>query len=88
MGRSYAGIIGLLAFVTVVTRGLIDGASVESTLQVACLSLFGYAAIGYVIGRVGELIVADSVGAKFDAEMKAYQQTRETAASTTASEVQ
>jgi hypothetical protein len=61
MGRAYGGILGCLAFSTVLVRGLIEQSLPGSTLAVACACLFGFAAIGYIIGRIGDGIVADSI---------------------------
>ncbi len=74
MGRTYAGITGLLAFVTVMARGIVDGASAAATLQTACLCMFLYAAVGYVAGRVAEVIVRDSVTVRLHAELAARHQ--------------
>ena len=70
MGRYYAGVLGPLAFGTLVFRGLIHGGSIESTLQAACLGLFAFAPIGYVAGQVASFIVEDSVRSKFALELQ------------------
>jgi hypothetical protein len=74
MGRSYAGILGPLAFATAVARGLVEGHGAEATLQTACLALFAFAALGYVLGRVAALIVDDSVRAAFRVELETIEQ--------------
>ena len=61
MGRRYAGILGSLAFLTVVTRGLVHGAGVQATLSNAVVCLFVFACVGYVLGRLAGGIVLDSV---------------------------
>jgi hypothetical protein len=73
MGRSYAGILGPLAFATTVIRGLAAGHGAEGTLQTACLAMFAFAALGYVLGRAAALIVDDSVRAGFRAELEALE---------------
>jgi len=73
MGRKYAGIMGPLALITVVLRGLIEGGGVESTLKMACLSLLAFAAIGWVVGTLAGHIVDESVRARFDAEIEAQR---------------
>ena len=83
MGRAYAGILGPLAFGTVVARGLVQGSSVESTLEMACICLFVFAVIGWLVGGVAGQIVDDSVRARFASEQKAQQ--AETAAETRSS---
>jgi hypothetical protein len=73
MGRSYAGILGPLAFATAVARGLVEGQGAEATLQAACLAMFAFAALGYVLGRAAALIVDDSVRAGFRAELASLE---------------
>jgi len=74
MGRSYAGILGLLAFCTVVVRGTIDGAGVESTMKLACLCLFGFALIGLVVGNLASWIVEEAVMTRLKIDLLAYQE--------------
>ena len=70
MGRVYAGILGPLAFATILARSLVDGAGVESTVKIATVCLFAFAAIGYVAGRIADLIVTESVRTRFQAELQ------------------
>jgi len=63
VARIYAGILGPLALLTCVARGMLHGSGVESTLLSAWLSLLVFSAVGYVIGRLAEWIVDESVGA-------------------------
>ena len=69
VGQKYAGTLGLLTFVAVLARGLIRGASVSATLQAACLVLFVFAAIGYVVGRTAHSIVEQSVHGRMRSEL-------------------
>lgn len=73
MGRTYAGILGPLAFLTVVVRGVVEGRGADGTLLTASLLMFAFAALGYVLGRVGALVVDDSVQAGFRTELEALQ---------------
>ncbi|MEK6247765.1 MAG: hypothetical protein N2C12_06265 [Planctomycetales bacterium] len=73
MGRTDAGTLGLLAFVTVVTRALRHGAAVETTLLTASLCLFGFTLIGYVLGAMAQWIVEDSVQTQVTAELTAQE---------------
>ena len=70
MGRTYAGILGPLAFATVLFRGLILGEGAEPTLKLAMICLFAFAILGLVIGRVAEATVLESVKARFDGELR------------------
>ena len=76
MGRMYAGVLGPLAFTTILARSLVHGSGAEATLKTAILCLFAFTVIGYVAGRIADSIVIDSVRARFQEEL----QTRETAA--------
>ena len=69
MGQKYAGTLSLLTFVAVLARGLIRGASVSATLEAACLVLFVFAAIGYVVGRTAQAIVEQSVHGRMRSEL-------------------
>jgi len=69
MGRTYAGILGPLAMVTVVARTLIHGGSVEITLKCACLCLVLFAIIGWIVGQWAEQIVVEAVRTRLVAEL-------------------
>ena len=73
MGRSYAGILGLTAFLAVMARGIVTGGSVDATLQNACIGLFLFAAVGAVIGRMAAGVVENAVRGKFAKELAARQ---------------
>ncbi len=64
MAVRYAGILGLLAFLTSSARGLLHGGEAESILPTAWLSLMAFAAIGGVVGWVAGQIVEESVRAR------------------------
>ena len=71
MGRTYAGILGPLAFTTVLLRGLSLAAGVEPTLKLAMLCLFGFAIVGFVVGNIAEATIVESVRTKFETELQA-----------------
>lgn len=73
MGPSYAGILGPIAFLTMLIRGVVGGSSADGVLLSSALSLFAFAAIGYVIGRVADHIVLESVRQRFDRDLKARE---------------
>jgi len=60
----YAGILGLLAFLTSSTRGLLHGSEVESILLTAWLSLLAFAAVGGIVGWIAGRAVEESVRAR------------------------
>jgi len=70
MGRTYAGILGPLAFTVILARSLIGGGSLDATLMFATACLFLFAALGYVAGSIAEAIVLEAVKARFDKELK------------------
>ena len=83
MAREYAKILGLAAFAIIVTRGAASGDAVEATLQAACLSLFGFALLGYVAGRIGARAAEEAAQNVFE---KTLQKTDDKEAENEASE--
>ena len=73
MGRTYAGILGFLAFQAVVVRGLLRSAGTEATLWQASLALFAFALLGYVAGELAGWIVEESVQERIAADAAAQQ---------------
>jgi hypothetical protein len=71
MGRTYAGILGPLAFATVLFRGLILVDATAPTLKLSMICLFAFAIVGFVIGKIAEMTVLESVKAKIGTEMQA-----------------
>lgn len=69
MSRSYAGVLGLLAFFTATARGLIHGASAQSTLLTACLALVAFVAVGYFVGSLAAWNVEQSIRAQLAEEV-------------------
>ncbi|MBX3412479.1 MAG: hypothetical protein KF708_07315 [Pirellulales bacterium] len=69
MGRNYAGVLGLLAFFTVLARGLTHGASAEGMVQSAATALVIFAAAGYVIGSLAAWNVEQSIRAQLADEV-------------------
>jgi hypothetical protein len=69
MGRTYAGILGPLAFTTILARSVINTSSVESTMMLATICLFLFAGIGYLVGQVADSIVLEAVKANFNKEL-------------------
>jgi hypothetical protein len=73
MGSSYAGILGPIAFVSMLARGIVGGSSTDSVLLSSTVCLIAFAAIGYVIGRLADQTVLESVKQRFDREIKARE---------------
>jgi len=70
MGRTYAGVLGLLAFGLIVARGFLLGSDAEACLAAACGGLFGFAAAGLVTGTLADRFTSEAVKAKFEAALK------------------
>lgn len=68
MGRTYSGVLGLLAFLVVIARGLIHQGSVSSTMTLALLAMFTFAGIGLVLGQLAAQTVADALRSQLVAE--------------------
>jgi hypothetical protein len=71
MARIYAGILGLLAFATVVARGVAHQISPNPTIWQACVMLFVFAAVGYLIGGTARWLVDDSVRGQLASQLAA-----------------
>jgi hypothetical protein len=61
VARIYAGILGPLAFLTCLARGVLHAWSAEKALLVAWTSLLAFALLGSVIGWIAEWILEDEV---------------------------
>ena len=73
MGRAYAGTLGPLACGVILARGLVHGGGFEATILSACGGLFLFAGIGYVAGRLAELVIRDSVRTQFQTALATYE---------------
>ena len=69
MGRAYAGVLGSLAFLTVIAHGLVHSASPAETLWRAALALIAFAIIGCIAGQIAGRIVEDAVRGRLTAEI-------------------
>ena len=76
MGRSYAGILGLVAFLSVMIQGFIANAATEPTLFRAWIGLLVFTAIGYLSGRLAQWMVEDSIRTKVTVELATEETTR------------
>jgi hypothetical protein len=79
VGRTYAGVLGSLAFFTVTARGLIHVGGVEETLFTAAVSLILFAFAGFIAGELADWIVYEAVRSKIEAEAIIQQEAKPTA---------
>jgi hypothetical protein len=73
VARTFAGIFGLVAFLTTLARGVIRAADPEGTVLAAWCSLIAFAVAGYILGWIAGRIVEESVSARLAAEVAASQ---------------
>ena len=69
MGRSYAGVLGLVAFTTVVVRAIGQQSSASATFPIAAAMLFVFAGLGYLLGSIAQWAIAADLKARFNEEM-------------------
>lgn len=77
MGRTYAGILGLTAFLTLVARSVLQGGDPASALRWACVGLAVMTCVGAILGRLAAWAVDESVREKMNAELAAHEATLE-----------
>ncbi|MGO9112232.1 MAG: hypothetical protein ACLP9L_23640 [Thermoguttaceae bacterium] len=70
MARKYAGILGLLALMVSLMRGIFAGDASEATLWTAWLSLLTFTILGAVIGWLAERIVRESVSSQILSDLQ------------------
>jgi hypothetical protein len=81
VARIYAGILGPVAFLTVLARGFLLGEEAPSLLFAAWCALWCFAAAGYVAGWIAERTVEQAVQDRITRELATNQQPESTAAS-------
>ena len=67
MERSYAGILGSIAMVTVMAHSLIHGHNILATLYAAPLALFAFAGVGLLIGYLADRTIVESIESRYRA---------------------
>lgn len=82
VARGYGGILGLVAFVTVIARGCLHGGGAEATLMAAWLSLLAAYPLGCVVGLLADRMVLESIRIQLAAEIAA-QEAKESASGKT-----
>jgi len=75
VARTYAGILGPLAFLTSLAHGLVHGGATVSVLWTSWCCLLAFSAVGYVCGWTADRVVEDSVRTRILAELAARQHT-------------
>lgn len=78
MGREYGGILGFLAFTTVLARSFVSGGGFDDTIGLALIMLFAFAGVGYVIGNIAEQTVRESVLSILESKVQALDADEET----------
>jgi len=61
VARIYAGILGPLAMLTAMLRGVLTGGQIESVMFTAFVSLWVFAVAGYIIGWIAEQTIEQAV---------------------------
>ncbi len=72
MARTYAGLLGLIAFVTIMIRCAIHGANIDNTIWSAFIAMVVWAALGWVFAWIAERIVVESVQRSFKMQMAKF----------------
>ncbi len=83
MGRTYAGVLGLVAFATVVARGVIHQSGASATFPAAAAVLFLFAGLGFILGTLAERAIAEDLKGRFQAELAKIQAEATTATTET-----
>ena len=73
MGRIFAGTLGLLAFITMLARGMTSGSAGGSLMLCAVVSMFAFAGIGWIAGTIAQSTIDEAVRRQFDAEVAASE---------------
>ena len=74
MARQYAGILGLLAFLTVLARAAVWGGDLTAAMQTALLALMAFAVLGGAIGGLAKFIVDDAARSRLKRELETRQE--------------
>lgn len=69
MARAYSGVLGCIAMILVIVRGLVLGLLPDDILTQALVVFFAFVAIGFCIGSIAEKTVYESVENRFRSEM-------------------
>jgi len=78
VAKTYAGILGSLAMVVALVRGVMSAGGVEETIVQSLMALLGFGLLGLVIGGVASWIVEDAVYTQVQQEVAAHEAPRNT----------
>ena len=73
MAHIYAGVLGLLTFLTCIARGLLHGDRPDAVLRTACVAMAMFGVMGLIIGAWAQWIIKDSVESQLIAELAGTQ---------------
>jgi len=65
MGRAYAGILGPVAFVTVIVRAAIHGGDASQAVAAALVALGVFALLGLILGTIAERVIREAIEMRF-----------------------
>ena len=71
MGREYGGILGFLAFTTVLVRSFVNGGGFDDSVRLALVLMFAFAGAGFLIGNIAEQAIRESVLSILDSKFAA-----------------
>ncbi len=74
MARTYASLLGLLAFAVLLARAVGHGWGAGESMIGATIVSAIFAAIGFAAGGIAEMFVTDSVRGKFQAAMAEFEE--------------
>ena len=69
MGRIYAGILGYLGMSLSLVRGIRSGADPDVAINHALIVLVLFATAGFLLGRIAEAIIDESVRGRLEQEL-------------------
>lgn len=80
MARTFAGALGLIAWITTLAVGWLSGGGIEQILFRAWCWLWVYAVLGALAGMAANSIVDDAIRTRIRDELAAAEAARKTAA--------
>jgi hypothetical protein len=69
MGRVYAGVLGPLAMIVVICRGVAGSGGAVNTLSLATVYLAIFSIVGAVIGHIAQSTIDESVRARLEQQL-------------------